>query len=466
MPKVNRGEIWQIDFRSKILNLIFAACLSTAFAANAASFVSEVSGTVFDFGEWSKPVLINIPAVDGSTPVVSRECTVTIDRGRSRPETRKLKMLCYPAANEIWIGELYDQYLMMGQKIWGISQRSGTLYIRTSMPAEDAGDEQDVNAVSFLRLFSNNPSSIFWSEGPVAILPLDNVFGAVTLYGKDFMYTGAMWRPCLQWTNVSAGSDKATIRFHALVTSLDLSVSLNRDQEIVEAILGSETLPLLWRSARTGQYPSDLGTWLCPSYKELPSPKGPQSALICINEYTKLDDAGNWTTLGRAKSAVLVATRDLWIGPVTCDVLVVGRRIIGVNIDNASREVQFYIGPRARLPLGPGSSETYQAEVRKFGASFSANAYKWAPDYRISIPALFVGDSRFATDCWFSKRTVSLESENLVIGLNSGNSQAHPEITLGPDLQVLSTRVLPYNAPELRIPSDFNTNKIYQILEE
>ena len=431
----------------KISAMILAVALLAEMSANANSIVSPSSETVFSFGEWSKPTVAQIPSVNGPTGIVSRECQVQVNRVKASSQNRKLQILYYPAANEVWVGEPFDRYVIMGQKIWGIAQLGGALKIRASMSAEDAGNKQDVNVGSFLAQFVANPNTMFWSDGSVDTLPLEHVFGYDALHGKP--HSAQFRGPGLELKNVSLTLDKATISFRGLYTGLDLSLSLNSKKEIVQAFRDSQALPVLRRSF---ECPADLGTWLCPSVKDLRSPSGPQAALSCGNEYTELDATGNWILLGRAKSIVLIATGDLWIGPDPCDLFAIGNKIVGVVIDHDSREVQFFVGPGVRLPLTSNTSETYVTEIRKFTEDFRTNQYHWAPDYRISIPALFAGDSRFDKNCEFSKRQISLNGDNLVIGLCSGNPQAYPEITVGPEFQVLSTRVLGLDAPEIRPP--------------
>jgi hypothetical protein len=424
------------------LALTFAAVLNTPGDTT----VAAGNGSVFHFGDWSQPVSLSVKSSGGQATLVSRECVVKIEKPRWLQTTR-LQMLYYPAGNEVWIGEPFDAYVIVGQKIWGVTQSGETLIVRPSQAASDAVNGQDVSVTEFLTKFVANPGSIFWTDGSVSTLPLHLVFGCVPLYTQN---PASHVDQSLQLTNVTVVSDQVTAGFRGLVNGLDLSLTLNSKQEIVEAFRGGDRLPIL---CRRFQPPGEIEAWFGLGVRNWPSPQGGQATLGSIRENANTDKTGQSIGVAYANLAVLIATGDLWIGPDMCDRMVIDGRMIGMRIDGSTREVQIFNTTRARLPLTGDTSEAFLQGIRQFEAEFAANQYRWRPDVSISIPALFAADSRFGENCEYVKRIISLQGKNILIGLSSSNPQAYPEITLGPDLSVLSTRVLSVDSPELRIPT-------------
>jgi hypothetical protein len=427
--------------------IVVTICLLIQISAQAGSIVSPRNGTVYRFGEWSKATLTEIACSNGPIAVIRQECEVKVEPVRFAHETRRLQVLYFPAANEMWVGEPFDRYLMVGQKIWGISQNEGQLKIRVSRPAEDAGNGQDLNLATFISKFLDDPDSMFWDDGTLDSVWLHRVFGLRTLYGKNV----DIWQhsPPVELTNVSVTGNKVSVGFRITTDGSGLSLSLNEKREIVEAFVDGKSLPVLWRSF---EFSMDLGNWICPSIKGITSANGLQEALSCTQEYSELDSAGESHLLARVKSVVLIATGDLWIGPDICDVFVIGSRIVGVSVDSSTRELQFFLGPQVRLPLRNGTSEAYVAEIRKFESALRFNQYRLSPDYRIDLSAVFAGDIRFDSNCEFAKRKLSLSGDHLVVGLSSGKPGAASEITVGSDLRMISSRVLRTDDPELLPP--------------
>jgi hypothetical protein len=138
---------------------------------------------------------------------------------------------------------------------------------------------------------------------------------------------------------------------------------------------------------------------------------------------------------------VLLATGDLWIGPEDCTVLFVNGKMLGILMNRATCEIQIFKARPVRLPLSPDSAPLFQDQLRLFEQSFPAQQYVFAPDVRLTVVPLFADEKGLSQTVWYVQK-LRIQNNNIVINLNGGSAQAHPEITLEPDLTVVSTRVL------------------------
>ena len=305
-----------------------------------------------------------------------------------------------------------------------------------SYPAQ-AHTGQDLKIEQFIAKFLVDPSTETWSDGSVKKLVLEHLFGSDALRtGKSQPTAG----PTVRFGEIVVAANGALVNLIVAQNGMALAVRLNERMDIVEATKGGVVWPVVHS---TFGAPSECGLWFPPSEVELPSPQGAVTALRFLRFFTAPGDSGEQSiTLGSAKAVLAVASGDLWIGPNWCNLVVIDGRMLGIVVDTKAGEIQVFSGPRARLPLPVGTARAFQDQLRQFESSFIAGGYRFQPDWKVSLPGLFAGDDRFANGCKFNLYRVSTKGNAIVLYLTSSNPNAHPEVTLSPDLKTISTRVL------------------------
>ncbi len=93
--------------------------------------------------------------------------------------------------------------------------------------------------------------------------------------------------------------------------------------------------------------------------------------------------------------------------------------------------------------------EAFHKALLEFESAFKANQYQWKPDLRVRIADLFPGDKRFPGGNGFSLRLISFKDENIILFMGSEDAKVYPEVTLSPDLKILSTTVFELDTPAI-----------------
>ena len=409
--------------------------LAVPWMALAESTLTAPNGWVFRFGEWSKPSAIVVESTAGPVPLIGRTCDVAI-QSRRWTQNKQFQLLFDPGLKEVWLGDANGRYLVSGQKIWGAAVTDSVLMIRTSDSAGDAANGQELQIEEVLKRFLVDPRSLYWSA-KVKGLALQQVFGSDAV--SDLRSQASQDRK-VTFSSIVVAPNGVTVNLTASHSGEALSVRLNEKVEIVEASRGGAPWPVV-RSSFAGS--NEFAAWFPPIGMSLPSPQGAVSGLRFLRFYTAPDESGEPNiTLGSAYAVLVPATGDLWIGPALCAPVVIDRRMLGIVVDTKAGEIQVFSGPRARLPLSEGTAQAFADQLRQFESGFIAGGYRFQPDWKASLPGLFAGDDRFANGCKFNLYRVSVQGNAIVLNMTSSNPNAHPEVTLSPDLKTISTRVL------------------------
>ncbi len=393
----------------------------------------------FLFEDWSEPAAVVAKSSTGDVSLTRRTCRATRQHP-VHPETFCLDLVSRPGSDEVWIGETPERYVVAGPKIWGLSRSMQLLRVRESEHTGGAVDGERVVIAKFLEKFLNDPRTELWRDPCPKTINLCRVFGWDAVFGANAYLPVEL----VEIIDAEADETGVTVSLKSTKTGQntgqDFSITLSSDLDVLSASMDGKRV-LVVRNAleRSGA----LQEWSDPARTVVPSTQGKIAALLCDRVYARADGSGEQA---RAKALVLQSTGDVWIGPSDCRVAAVGERILGVT--GRDGDLLLFAGPRTRIPLSQGSSQAFEAELVKFDNVFEANQCAWSPDAKKNLVELFQGDARFASAFEFGLRTVAAREDGVVLTLNSGTPGMHPEIVVGPNLDIVSVRVL--TSAELR----------------
>lgn len=421
---------------------LFLCCaLLLERAASAQTTITAANGGSFRVSEWSMPETMSLPSAGGRVPALSRNRVVTRENAYG-PSTQTLRCIYCPALKQMWIGEATDHYVVAGEQIWSLSASQVCLAIQPSETIADSARDPESILTTFMAKDLNDPWPELWRDGRPKQFDLSLVFGCKAIRGpRPSSYPGTQY---LRITNTLVSSKGVTVAFGALQSGLGLSITLSPDFKIVEARLGGVRYPVLFDGQ--GWLP-EMTPWVGLDGKSLPSPQGDQAALFSHRAYTRINDSGIEEGFAGANAGVVVTTGEMWIGPSDCDYFVFNGQIHGFFVNADAKEIQIFKDSRGRLPLDQGTAAAFAERILKFEREFKAKQHRFEPAYKVNIFSLF--PNGFSDDCEVFKRAVYMKNGNIVIKLNTGNAAAYPEIIIGPDLRVLSARVIPGGSPEL-----------------
>ncbi len=194
----------------------------------------------------------------------------------------------------------------------------------------------------------------------------------------------------------------------------------------------------------------ELREWSPPSSAAVKTPQGWLAAIGCRRDYCSGVGTDQEKVLTSAVALVMPGTGDVWIGPEVWRWVGVGGRLLGLGVNSEQTELLVFAGPQGRIPRSEGSIEAFHKALLEFERTFKANQYQWKPDLRVRIADLFPGDKRFPMGNGFSLRLISFKDENIILFMGSEDTKVRSEITLSPELKILSTRVFELETPALQ----------------
>ncbi len=421
----------------KALRLAFWVALAGGVMVSAATTRVGSKGMLFTVEDWSAQEVLAAKSKAGPISLARLTCMVT-QQLPDHPETSSLEVVWDPGSGEVLFGDRPQRYLVVGRKIWGVSQQGPILRVRQSEPFAVARDDILAVADRSLTKFIDVPNTDLWEDSTVRKLDLCSVFGYNTMHGggPGLFPSSVSQGDLAEISDVDVDDGVVTVKLRATANGEGLCVTLGSNVQVLSASRAGNPVLVL----RDGSISSKvLGEWSAPDNGTLAAVRGEVASVVCNRTYPAQDSSGE---LASAKAVVLSGTGDMWIGPSVCKLAVVRGRILGVTVED-HRDLLMFAGPRARIPLSPESIRVFEAELLQFEGAFQASGRVWKPDSSMNLAELFKGEARFEAPFEFSLRKVIAREDGVVLTFNSGSPGVHAEVVLGPDLQVVSSRAVP-----------------------
>src|SRR5687767_13231443 len=90
------------------------------FKLAGATSLTNMHGEVFVFGEWSLPKFLTVMSTQGDVRLVQLTCE-TAEARPFQPRMHVIEVVYDPITRELWVGDPAQHYVILRQKIWGIS---------------------------------------------------------------------------------------------------------------------------------------------------------------------------------------------------------------------------------------------------------------------------------------------------------------------------------------------------------
>ena len=385
------------------------------------------------FEDWSAPAPLAVKATNGETQLIRRTCRATWQHPLS-PSTLTIERLFNPASKELWLGQPQPPYAVVGGRIWGMVAEGADVWIRHSASVGEAANGEDLMAQEFLKKFVANPLTKYWMDGGIVRLDLERVFGATWPYPQS---SGPPLDGVTGISQLAVDDRGLTLTLNTKAGHVRL-LTLGPRFETRAAFFDGQAVTLLFEGLLP---PSEPDGWAPARSHVVRTAAGKLIAMRSSRIYWSDRGTEQERWLTTASAVVLPSTGDLWLAPSDCRLTCIDGRLSGFMVEGY-RDLLVFVGSQGRIPTSNGSIEAFRREIMRFESTFQANQYQWKPDLRVRLADLFKGDARFPDGCEFSMREVRVKDKNTLIVMSSGNSQAYPEITVAPDLSILSANVL------------------------
>jgi len=426
--------------RATINKVLAPALLLSVCSVIGAVSVTNSTGKVYTFGDWSPRSSVTVQAPEGGVELVRVACDVAEgDPGKLRMSL--VEVLYSSQSDEIWLGEPAPHYMVFDQKIWGVGCQGKALRIKKSERAGDAANSEGLVLDKLIERVVEHPRHGLW-QGDVAAKSLDltRIFGFGAVCGSGAKPRGT--RVQVSSFRVEKSGVVFTMRSEA---GHDLSLKLGSNMEILAAEKDGVPTPVLFDGLLPATRPAGFASLgECRVLTET----GVLVALASHADYCRYDASGAEQSVASVR-AVALSNGDLWIGPDQCRLVVVRDRLLGLQMSETG-ELLVYAGPCARIPGPPEGIAVFREVALGFEDRLKASEYQWHADLKVNLTSIVAGDARFPSDCayWLGAGDgVSINDGNVVIKVSSSCSEAWVEITLAPDLRVVSSRVLNREPP-------------------
>ena len=419
----------------KITQTAVMWCAAASLTVYGAETRMGYDGSIpFLIGDWSAPKTVMAKSSDGAVSLECRICQVTVQY-RERPETLTIEQLTHPTSQEMWIGEPAEHYVVIGPKIWGLRCMTVDILAQPSEPRRATHDGRELVVENFMDKFVKEPRSALWGDGGIRKMDARRIFG-----DDAFRSDNPIMFDIASVSAVEVGQEGVTVTVEAALRGQTMSLTLGRDFEVISA--SREGRPVYVLDDSSPACVERRRWWGPPGNSVLPSPEGNVPVIRMYREYTSQDPSGENRRIGAAMAVLVMETGQLWIGPDCCSMGVFGGRILGVKQDEAMQNLLVFTGPRAVIPLSPESRKLFWVEITKFEAEMEARQNQFKPDLVKSVSELLADDLQFPAGTEFMGRGCSVLKDGLLMRFYSMKSQAYPEILIGPDLTMVSPRVV------------------------
>ena len=385
------------------------------------------------FEDWSAPAPFAVKARNGETQLIRRTCRATWQHPLAR-STLTIERLFNPASKELWLGQPQPPYAVVGGRIWGIVAEGSDVWIRHSAAVGEAANGEDLMAEQFLKKFVADPLTKYWMDGGIVRLDLERVFGITWPYPKS---SGPLLDGVTGISRLIVDDQGLTLTLTTKAGHVRL-LTLGPRFETRAAFYDGQAVTVLFEGLLPRGEPDG---WAPVRSYVVRTAVGKLIAMRTSRIYWSDRGTEQERWLTTASAVVMPSTGDLWLGPGDCRLVWIDGRLLGFRVEN-HRDLLAFAGPQARISMSAGSIEGFRREISRFEGAFQANQYQWKPDLRVRLADLYQGGASLPEGREFSLREVRVRGGNVWIVMGSGNSQAYPEITVAPDLRIISTNVL------------------------
>jgi len=355
--------------------IILAAILQVlALDCFAASTVTDSQGRRIQFGEWSVPKNISIPASGTAHTVLLRssEAQIVSEPGN----TQIIDFIANPKTGHYWIGRRFPSYAFFADRIIGI-EMSGVLNLKEGFSSAQAIPDESVELAKGLQSFVERP----FSSHAGKTIQLADIFGRDALVGlaSEGIPVGAV-------TEVSVGEKSIAI---SLTSASGNALKVSLDSNLIPFAAEANGRPVLLLSDGVERLPLDPSS---PKPAEVTSENGSVASLQMSLDHPYTDVNGK-RRVYLSKAVILPSSGLVWFGPYRCQMFLWGSKLVGIE-ENAMK-LNLYVSDR-RIPTSVESKAAFRAALDEFARAVSSGAFK--PTSQVDMQALFDSDLRDQTE--------------------------------------------------------------------
>jgi hypothetical protein len=417
------------------IGLLLAVCFLAGFQLQAETVVTAVNGTSYVVKDWTPPVNRMIQAETVPVQIIDRQCEVK-SSNTARAESYVIQLLFSPALGQVWVGTPASQYLVANGSIWGVFLNGSRLFFQPSEAFSGAASGLEGKLTTLLSDCLSQPGLQRHETLSVPKLVMPFYIGHNTI------------RPCLSHSGssslslINAVSTPKGMTLYVASTNLplDFNVTLGTDMRIVDLVIGGIQYPVLFDNAVSIP---EAHSWYSLNTNLFKSLSGDEPGLYTYRWYYSQEaDPAQSRVVAMFKSAVIASTGRMWIGPDACTCLVINGQIIGVQVNNGAREIQFFKSKQADLPLNQGTARAFHEQTQAFDQKLTAQNYRYDADFSVFVPSLFTNEPRLDRNFVdLSYRMIYLKNGNIVVRMDC-SAPFCLEVVISPEFKVVSSRLI------------------------